>query len=332
MGAGETNGRWTGIERPYGHADIERIRGRFHVEHTLARLGAERLWQLLHSEELRRRARRADRRAGRADGQGRLEGDLPVRLAGRSGREPRGAHVPGPEPLSGEQRAGAREAHQQRVASRRPDRLRGGQERHLLARAHRRRRRGGLRRAAQRVRAHEGVHRGRRRWRPLRGSALVGEEVRPSRRQGARPDEPVRPHARLRAARRRCPRRPHRPRRAHRRPLRDPADQRRRRARPRVHHRRAYARGLLPHHAWHRGSDRAGSRLRAVRRRPLVRDLDAGPRRGSRSSPRPCTRGSPASCSPTTARRRSTGASTSTTRRSRRSSASWPRWVTGSSS
>src|SRR6187551_2171466 len=47
--AGET--RWTGVERPYASEDVERIRGRFRIEHTLARLGAERLWQLLHSEE-----------------------------------------------------------------------------------------------------------------------------------------------------------------------------------------------------------------------------------------------------------------------------------------
>jgi len=47
-----TNGsdRWLGIERPYTPADIERLRGTFRVEHTLARLGAERLWRLLHSE------------------------------------------------------------------------------------------------------------------------------------------------------------------------------------------------------------------------------------------------------------------------------------------
>ena len=50
MSAGETNGRWTGIERPYGRDEIERIRGRFRIEHTLARLGAERLWELLHAE------------------------------------------------------------------------------------------------------------------------------------------------------------------------------------------------------------------------------------------------------------------------------------------
>ena len=79
---------------------------------------------------LRRRARRAHRRPGRADGQGRPEGDLPLRLAGRGRREPRRAHVPRPEPVPGEQRAGAREADQQRAAPRRPDRLRRGQERH----------------------------------------------------------------------------------------------------------------------------------------------------------------------------------------------------------
>jgi isocitrate lyase len=42
--------RWAGIERPYTEADVERLRGRFRVEHTLARLGAERLWRLLRSE------------------------------------------------------------------------------------------------------------------------------------------------------------------------------------------------------------------------------------------------------------------------------------------
>src|SRR5881392_3505811 len=44
------NGRWRGIERPYSHKDVERLRGTVHIEHTLARLGAERLWELLHSE------------------------------------------------------------------------------------------------------------------------------------------------------------------------------------------------------------------------------------------------------------------------------------------
>src|SRR2546423_14302800 len=43
--------RWHGIERPYSTDDVERLRGSVVVEHTLARLGAERLWELLHSED-----------------------------------------------------------------------------------------------------------------------------------------------------------------------------------------------------------------------------------------------------------------------------------------
>ena len=43
--------RWRGVERPYSEGDVERLRGRFQIEHTLARLGAERLWQLLAKED-----------------------------------------------------------------------------------------------------------------------------------------------------------------------------------------------------------------------------------------------------------------------------------------
>ena len=43
--------RWEGIERLYSEEDVERLRGTVHVEHTLARLGAERLWKLLQEED-----------------------------------------------------------------------------------------------------------------------------------------------------------------------------------------------------------------------------------------------------------------------------------------
>jgi len=43
--------RWTGVERTYAAADVVRLRGSVVAEHTLARLGAERLWQLLQREE-----------------------------------------------------------------------------------------------------------------------------------------------------------------------------------------------------------------------------------------------------------------------------------------
>ena len=40
--------RWAGIKRAYRAEDVIRLRGSVHIEHTLARLGAQRLWNLLH--------------------------------------------------------------------------------------------------------------------------------------------------------------------------------------------------------------------------------------------------------------------------------------------
>jgi isocitrate lyase len=47
----DSNPRWAGVTRPYNVQDVERLRGSIHIEHSLARLGAERLWDLLHSEQ-----------------------------------------------------------------------------------------------------------------------------------------------------------------------------------------------------------------------------------------------------------------------------------------
>src|ERR1700736_5989557 len=44
------NSRWKGVERPYSAEDVLRLRGSIHIEHTLARMGAERLWELLHTD------------------------------------------------------------------------------------------------------------------------------------------------------------------------------------------------------------------------------------------------------------------------------------------
>ena len=46
----KTNPRWNGIERPYTAEDVDRLRGTLQIEHTLARIGAERLWDLMHTE------------------------------------------------------------------------------------------------------------------------------------------------------------------------------------------------------------------------------------------------------------------------------------------
>jgi isocitrate lyase len=42
--------RWGGVKRPYSGADVVRLRGSVHIDHTLARIGADRLWKSLTAE------------------------------------------------------------------------------------------------------------------------------------------------------------------------------------------------------------------------------------------------------------------------------------------
>ena len=42
--------RWAGLERPYSAEDVVSLRGELKIEYTLARVGAERFWHLLHTE------------------------------------------------------------------------------------------------------------------------------------------------------------------------------------------------------------------------------------------------------------------------------------------
>lgn len=46
-----TNPRWEGVERDYTAEEVVRLQGSFTVEQTVARRGAERLWQLLGTED-----------------------------------------------------------------------------------------------------------------------------------------------------------------------------------------------------------------------------------------------------------------------------------------
>ncbi|GAB3333382.1 isocitrate lyase [Marivirga atlantica] len=46
-----TNPRWKGVERPYTAEEVVKLRGSVKIEHSLAKHGAERLWNLLKSEE-----------------------------------------------------------------------------------------------------------------------------------------------------------------------------------------------------------------------------------------------------------------------------------------
>lgn len=47
----ETSPRWTGVDRPYSAADVVKLQGSFPIEHTLAKRGANRLWELLRSND-----------------------------------------------------------------------------------------------------------------------------------------------------------------------------------------------------------------------------------------------------------------------------------------
>src|ERR1039458_7318324 len=44
-----TAARWEGITRLYTPEDVARLSGSIHIEYTLARMGAERLWNLLRT-------------------------------------------------------------------------------------------------------------------------------------------------------------------------------------------------------------------------------------------------------------------------------------------
>ena len=44
-------GRFDGIERPYSPEDVIRLRGSVPIDHSLARRGALKLWELLKREE-----------------------------------------------------------------------------------------------------------------------------------------------------------------------------------------------------------------------------------------------------------------------------------------
>jgi isocitrate lyase len=46
----QTNPRWKGVERPYKAEDVVRLRGTVHIEHSLARLGAEKLWRFVNEK------------------------------------------------------------------------------------------------------------------------------------------------------------------------------------------------------------------------------------------------------------------------------------------
>ena len=193
--------RWSGIERDYTAEDVVRLRGSVRIEHTLARLGAEKLWRLLAEEDY-------------VNALGALTGGQAVQMAkaGLKAIYLSGWQVAADGNLAAQvypdqslYPADSVPAMVRRLnnALLRADQIEwaeGNDGIDYLA-ADRRGCGGRLRRAAERVRADARDDRGGRGGRALRGSALVREEVRPSRREGARADRPVHPDAPRGAAR-----------------------------------------------------------------------------------------------------------------------------------
>jgi isocitrate lyase len=118
-----TDPRWAGIQRNYSAADVVRLRGTVHVEHSLARLGAEKLWKYLHEKDF-------------VNALGALTGNQAMQQvkAGLKAIYLSGWQVAADANLGGACtptsrctrpiRAGGGQANQQRAAARRPDRAR----------------------------------------------------------------------------------------------------------------------------------------------------------------------------------------------------------------
>ena len=126
--------RWAGIRRDYTAADVVRLRGSFTPECTIARRGAERLWELLHTED------------DYVHALGAMTGGQAVQMvkAGLEAIYLSGWQVAGDANLAEQvypdqslypanSVPGGRAAHQQRAAPRRPDRV--GRERRHAPRA-----------------------------------------------------------------------------------------------------------------------------------------------------------------------------------------------------
>jgi hypothetical protein len=182
------NPRWKGIKRGYTAADVVRLRGSLHIEHTLAKRGAEKLWNLINTEPF-------------VNSLGALTGNQAMQQvkAGLKAIYLSGWQVAGDANSNGEMYPDQSlyavdsvpkvvKKHQRHLQARRRDPVERRQERHRLLRADRGRCRSRFRRRAERLRADEGDDRSRRRRRALRRPAGQRQEVRPHGRQGAGAD------------------------------------------------------------------------------------------------------------------------------------------------
>ena len=133
-----TERRWSGVERDYSADEVVKLRGSLRIEYTLARHGAERLWDLLQEDEPVRTF-------------GAMTGAQAVEMV-RAGLK--AIYLSGWQVAADANLAGQTYPDQSLYPSNSVPAL-VRRLNNALLRADRRRRGGGFRRAAARVRAHE---------------------------------------------------------------------------------------------------------------------------------------------------------------------------------
>jgi len=185
----DTNPRWKDVTRTYTAADVAALQGSVVEEYTLARRGAEVLWEQLHDLEC-------------VNALGALTGNQAVQQvrAGLKAIYLSGWQVAGDANLAAQtypdqslypSNSVPQVVRRINNALQRADQIakvEGDRSVENWLAPHRRRRRGRLRRCAQCLRAAEGDDRRRSGWHALGGPAGFGEEVRPSGWQDADPD------------------------------------------------------------------------------------------------------------------------------------------------
>jgi isocitrate lyase len=104
------NPRWQGVTRPYSAEDVVRLRGSVHVEHTLAKRGAEKLWEKMASQPFVNALGALT--GNMAASQSRLASNLSLWLASCRRCQHRRFHVSGSIAVSGGFGAECGQAHQ----------------------------------------------------------------------------------------------------------------------------------------------------------------------------------------------------------------------------
>ncbi len=274
--------RWKGIVRPYTARDVDKLRGTVQLDHSIARMGAERLWNLLHTEKF---VRALGALTGNQAVQQVQAGLKAIYLSGwQVAGDANDALTMYPDqslyPVTSVPSV-IRKINNALMRADQIQHMEGKTDVYYFAPivADAEAGFGGPLNTFELIKSMIEAGAG---GDPPRGPALLAEEVRAHGGKGARPDPRLHPEADRGASRGRRHGRPDRLHRPDRLARREPDPRRHRQGRPGLPDRRADRRRLLHRQGGHRLRRRPGPRLRPVRRPDLVRDGNARHRRGAR--------------------------------------------------